>query len=120
MKFMILVKASEKSEAGVMPGPAEFQVMGAFNQEMMAAGVMVDAAGLTPTSQGARIFFDDDAKTVQEGPFGQIGELVSGFWIIDVKSKEEAMAWAMKAPNPSFGGKTNIEVRRFFDMSDFA
>ncbi|MEO8563159.1 MAG: YciI family protein [bacterium] len=119
MKFMLLVKASEQSEAGVMPTTEQFTEMGKFNEEMVNAGVMLAAEGLQASAKGARIQFDDDKKTVVDGPFAETKELIAGFWIIQVRSKEEAVQWAMRAPNPHFGGKTNIEVRQVFSPEDF-
>ena len=119
MKFMLIVKASEQSEAGVMPKTEQFVEMGKFNEELVAAGVLLAADGLQASSKGVRIMFDGDTKTVVDGPFTETKELISGFWIIQVRSKEEAIEWAKRAPNPSFGGKTNIEVRQILTAEDF-
>jgi hypothetical protein len=119
MKFMLLVKASEQSEAGVMPTTEQFTEMGKFNEELVNAGVMLAGEGLQASSKGARIEFDGNKKTVVDGPFAETKELIAGFWIIQVRSKEEAVQWALRAPNPHFGGKTNIEVRQVFDIEDF-
>ena len=119
MKFMLLVKASEQSEAGVMPTTEQFTEMGKFNEELVKAGVMLAGEGLQASSKGARIMFDGDKKTVVDGPFTETKELIAGFWIIQVRSKEEAVEWARRAPNPHFGGKTNIEVRQVFSVEDF-
>jgi hypothetical protein len=119
MKFMLLVKASEKSEAGVMPTTEQFAEMGKFNEALVNAGVLLAGEGLQSSAKGARIEFDGDKKTVVDGPFTETKELVAGFWIIQVRSKEEAVQWAMRAPNPHFGGRTNIEVRQVFTAADF-
>ena len=119
MKFMLLVKASEASEAGVMPTTEQFVEMGKFNEELVNAGVLLAGEGLQSSAKGARILFDGDKKTVVDGPFTETKELVAGFWIIQVRSKEEAVQWALRAPNPHFGGKTNIEVRQIFTAEDF-
>jgi hypothetical protein len=119
MKFMLLVKASEASEAGVVPTTEQFTEMGKFNEELVKAGVMLAGEGLQASSKGARVEFDGNKKTVVDGPFAETKELVAGFWIIQVRSKEEAVQWAMRAPNPHFGGKTNIEVRQVFTTEDF-
>jgi hypothetical protein len=119
MKFMLLVKASEASEAGVMPTTEQFVEMGKFNEELVNAGVLLAGEGLQSSAKGARVVFDGDKKTVVDGPFSETKELVAGFWIIQVRSKEEAVQWALRAPNPHFGGKTNIEVRQVFTVEDF-
>ncbi|MEO6526770.1 MAG: YciI family protein [Gemmatimonadaceae bacterium] len=119
MKFMMLVKASEQSEAGVMPTTEQFAEMGKYNEELVKAGVMLAGEGLHASSKGARIVFNGDQKTVVDGPFTETKELIAGFWIIQVKSREEAIEWAKRAPNPHFGGQTNIEVRQVFSAEDF-
>lgn len=120
MRFMMIVKANEESEAGVLPGPELLQAMGRFNQEMIDAGVLLDAAGLYPSSKGARIKFGAGKPTVIDGPFAETKELTGGFWIIQVKSKEEAIEWASRAPNPRGPNQeTDIEVRQIFEESDF-
>jgi len=119
MKFMLLVKASERSEAGVMPTTEQFVEMGKFNEELVNAGVLLAGEGLQASSKGARVEFDGNKKTVVDGPFSETKELIAGFWIIQVRSKEEAVQWALKAPNPHFGGRTNIEVRQVFTIEDF-
>jgi hypothetical protein len=118
-KFMMLVKASANSEAGVMPTTEQFAEMGKYNEELVKAGVMLAGEGLHPTSKGARIEFKGNKKTVVDGPFAETKELVAGFWIIQAKSLEEAVEWARRAPNPHFGGETNIEVRQVFSTEDF-
>ena len=119
MKFMMIVKASKDSEAGVMPSEKLIAEMGKYNEELMKAGVLVDLAGLHPTSKGTRIRFSGGKRTVTDGPFTETKELVGGFWIIQVKSREEAMEWAMRAPNPQENGDGEIEIRQFFEPEDF-
>ena len=118
-KFMMLVKASADSEAGVMPTTEQFAEMGKYNEELVKAGVMLAGEGLHPSSRGARIQFKGNQKTVVDGPFAETKELIAGFWIIQAKSLEEAVEWARRAPNPHFGGETNIEVRQVFAAEDF-
>lgn len=120
MKFMMIVKASEDSEAGKMPPAELLEAMGKFNQEMVAAGILRDAAGLKATSHGARIQFNGDDVTVEEGPFGDASSLWSGYWTIEVGSKAEAIEWARRSPNPHPGHAATIELRQFFEMADFA
>jgi len=116
----MIVKAGPDSEAGVMPGEELLAAMGKYNEELMQAGVLVDLAGLQPTSKGVRIQFTGGKRTVIDGPFAETKELIGGYWIINVKSKEEAMEWAMRAPAPHPGGNGQIEVRQFFELEDFA
>lgn len=120
MKFMLIVKASKDSEAGVMPTTEEFTEMGAFNEQLVKAGVMRDGAGLHPTSKAARVKFDGrDKRELVKGPFAGAPEtFIAGFWVIEVASREEAIGWAMRAPNPS-RGKGEIEIRQFFEAEDF-
>ena len=119
MRFMMLVKGTKASEAGVMPTPAQIAEMSAYNEELSKAGVLVDLAGLQPTSKGVKIRFSGGQQIRIDGPFSGVGDIVSGYWIINVKSPEEAIAWAMRAPNPAFGGDGEIELRRFFEPEDF-
>ena len=119
MKFMMLVKASADSEAGVMPTTEQFAEMGKYNEELVKAGVLLAADGLQSSAKGARIVFEGGKKTVVDGPFTETKELIAGFWIIQVRSREEAIEWAKRAPNPHFGGDTNIEVRQVFSAEDF-
>jgi hypothetical protein len=119
MRFMILVKASEASEAGVMPTTEQFTEMGKFNEELVNAGVLLAGEGLHSSAKGARIVFEGNHKTVVDGPFAETKELIAGFWIIEVRSREEAIEWARRAPNPHFGGDTNLEVRQIFSVEDF-
>ncbi|PYP79441.1 MAG: dehydrogenase [Gemmatimonadetes bacterium] len=116
---MMLVKASADSEAGVLPTTEQFAEMGKYNEELVKAGVMLAGEGLHPTSRGARIVFKGNNKTVVDGPFAETKELIAGFWIIQAKSLEEAIEWARRAPNPHWGGDTNIEVRQVFSTEDF-
>lgn len=121
MRFMMIVKASSDSEAGKMPSQELIDQMMKYNEELVNAGVMVDGGGLYPSSTGLRISFPaGKPKVVTDGPFAETKELVSGFWIIDVKSREEAIEWAMRAPDPNFGGgEGQIELRQMSGPEDF-
>ena len=120
MRFLIIVKATEDSEKGVMPSERLFAEMGAFHEELQKAGVLVDASGLKPTSNGWRIKYDGRKTTVVDGPFTETKELVAGYTIINVKSREEALEWTRRFPNPSVDqGKAEIEVRPFYELDDF-
>jgi len=120
MRFMIIVKASADSEAGVMPPQELFVEMAAYHEALQNAGVLVDASGLKPTSQGFRVRYDGDRRTVIDRSFTKTKELIAGYTIIDVKSRDEAVEWARKFPNPQGPGKsTYIEVRPFFELDDF-
>ena len=119
MKFMMIVKASKDSEAGVMPSEELISAMGKYNEELVKAGVLVDAAGLQPSSKGARIRFSGGKRSVIDGPFTETKELIAGYWIVKVSSREEAMEWAMLAPSPHPGEDCEIEIRQFFEMEDF-
>ena len=116
MRFMILVKASEESEAGVLPDEKILAEMGKFNEELVKAGVMLAAEGLHPSSKGARVKFEGTKRTVTDGPFSETKELVAGFWLWQVKSKEEAIEWLKRAP---FDGGTEVELRQVFEPGDF-
>ena len=117
---MVIVKASKESEAGILPDEKQLSAMGKFNEEMVKAGVMVAGEGLQATSKGARVHFSPGGKrTVIDGPFTETKELIAGYWMIDVKSKEEAISWAMRAPSPHPGEECHIEIRKVFDPSDF-
>ena len=123
MRFMVLVKANEDSEAGVMPSEHMLTEMGKFNEELVKAGVMLGGDGLHPSSNGARIEFEGDERTVVDGPFAETKELIAGYWIIQVKSKEEAIEWAKRVPfepDPKTGEEPEIELRRVFELDDFA
>jgi hypothetical protein len=121
MRFMMIVKASKDSEAGKMPGEEMLSAMGKYNEELMKAGVLVDLSGLQASSKGARVKFSGGKQTVIDGPFAETKELIAGYWIIKVKSRDEAIAWAKRAPNPAGeGNESEIEIRQFFEMEDFA
>ncbi|MFN2545502.1 MAG: YciI family protein [Actinomycetota bacterium] len=117
MRVMVLVKANEESEAGVLPSQEIIAEMGNFNEELVKAGVMLAGEGLHPSSKGVRVRFDGKERTVIDGPFAETKELVAGFWLWQVKSLEEAIEWLKRAP---FGGGTEIEVRPVFEADDFA
>ena len=116
MRFMILVKATKNSEAGVMPSQELLAAMGKYNEELVKAGVMLAGEGLHPSSKGARVKFQGGKTTVTDGPFAEAKELVAGFWLWQVKSKEEAIEWLKRAP---FDGGAEIELRQVFDPADF-
>jgi hypothetical protein len=119
MRFMVIVKASEDSEAGVLPKPEEFETMGKFNEELVDAGVLLAADGLQSSAKGARIYFDGDKRTVVDGPFAETKELIAGYWLVEMKSLEECVEWFRRCPCPSPSGQTNIEIRRVFEAEDF-
>jgi hypothetical protein len=119
MRFMILVKADKNSEAGVLPDEKLLADMGKYNEELANAGVLVSAEGLHPSSRGARVRFSGDSRTVIDGPFPETKELVAGFWIFDVKSKQEAVEWVKRCPNPFPGTESEIEIRQVFEADDF-
>ena len=120
MRFMMIVKASKDSEAGKMPSEELLSAMGKYNEELMKAGVLLDLSGLQPSSRGARIKFSGGKRTVVDGPFTESKELIAGYWIIEVKSREEAIEWAKRAPNPQREGQEGeIEIRQFFELEDF-
>ena len=116
MRFMVVVPASKESEAGVLPDTKILAEMGKFNEELVKAGVLLAGEGLHPSSKGARIKFSDGKTTVTEGPFTESKELIAGFWLIQAKSMEEAIAWMKRAP---FGGGVEIEIRQVFEAADF-
>jgi hypothetical protein len=118
MRFMVIVKATQDSEAGVMPSEELLAAMGKYNEELANAGVMVAGEGLHPSSRGARVRFSGDQRTVIDGPFAETKELIAGFWIFNVKSKEEAIEWVKKCPNP-MPGDSEIEIRQIFEAEDF-
>jgi hypothetical protein len=120
MKFMMIVKANKDSEAGVMPSEELIAAMGKYNEELMKAGALVDLAGLQPSSKGARIRFSGGKRTLVDGPFTETKELIAGYWIIQVPSREEAIRWAMRVPCPHGEDKDGeIEIRQFFELDDF-
>ena len=118
MRFIVMVKASPDSEAGVMPSQQLLAEMGKFNEELVKAGVMLEGEGLHPSSKGARIKFSGSKRTVVDGPFAETKELVAGFWIWQVRSKEEAIEWAKRCPNPT-GADGELEIRQIFEADDF-
>ena len=118
MRFMVMVKADKNSEAGVMPDEKLLAEMGNYNDELVKAGVMLAGEGLHPSSKGARVRFSGDKRTVIDGPFAETNELVAGFWIFNVKSREEAIEWVKRAPNP-MPGESEIEIRQIFEAEDF-
>jgi hypothetical protein len=118
MRFMILVKASKDSEAGVMPSQELLTKMGKFNEELAKAGVMLAGEGLHPSSKGARVRFSGGKRTVIDGPFAETKEMIAGFWIWQVKSKEEAIEWVKRCPNPH-NEDAEIEIRQIFEAEDF-
>lgn len=118
MRVMVLVKATEDSESGVMPSAELFEAMGRFNEELVEAGVMQAGEGLKPTSQGKRVAFDGPSRTVIDGPFGATGELVAGFWLWEVNDMDEAVEWVKRCPNP-MPGPSEIEIRPLYEASDF-
>jgi hypothetical protein len=119
MRFMIMVKASKESEAGVLPSPELLTAMGKYNEELVKAGVMLAGEGLQSSAKGARVRFSGNKRTVIDGPFAETKELVAGFWIFEVKSKEEAIEWVKRAPNPMPGTESEIEIRQIFEAADF-
>ena len=118
MRFMVMVKANEESEAGEMPSEEVLAAMSRYNEELVKAGVMLAGEGLHPSSNGARVKFSGEDRTVVDGPFAESKELVAGFWIFDVKSREEAIEWVKRCPNPA-GGESEIEIRQVFEAEDF-
>jgi hypothetical protein len=118
MRFMLMVKADKNTEAGVMPSEQLLSEMGKFNQELVNAGVLLAGEGLQPSSKGARVRFSGAKRTVIDGPFTESKELIAGFWLIQVKSKEEAIEWVKRCPNP-LEGESEIEIRQVFEASDF-
>ena len=118
MRFMILIKADKNSEAGVMPDHKLLAEMGAFNEQLVKAGVMLAGEGLQPSSKGARVRFSGATRSVIDGPFAETKELIAGFWIWQVKSKEEAIEWVKRCPNP-MPGESEVEIRQVFEAEDF-
>ena len=119
MRFIVMVKATKESEAGVMPSPKLLADMGKFNEELAKAGVMLAGEGLQASSKGARVKFSGAQRTVIDGPFAETKELVAGFWLWQVKSKAEAIEWVKRCPNPMPEGESVIELRQLFEPEDF-
>ena len=119
MRVMVLVKADKDSEAGVMPSEQLLTDMGKFNEELVKAGVMLAGEGLHPSSKGARVKFSGGKPAVTDGPFSETKELIAGFWMWEVKSKEEAIEWVKKCPNPMPNVESEIEIRQIFEAEDF-
>jgi hypothetical protein len=118
MRFMVIVKANKDSESGVLPDERMLAEMGKFNEELAKAGVLLAAEGLQPSSKGARVRFSGKNRTVIDGPFTEAKELIAGFWLWQVKSKEEAIEWVKRCPNP-MPGESEIEIRQVFEPDDF-
>lgn len=119
MRFMILVKANADSEAGVLPSEQLLTEMGKYNEELVKAGILLAGEGLHPSSRGVRVRFAGKERTVVDGPFAETRELLAGFWLIQVKSREEAIEWVKRIPNPD-GGESEVEIRQVFEADDFA
>ena len=119
MRVMVLVKATKESEAGEMPSTELLTEMGAYNEELVRAGIMLAGEGIHPSSKGARVKFSGDKRTVTDGPFSETKELVAGFWLWQVKSMDVALEWVKRCPNP-MEGESEIEIRQVFDAEDFA
>jgi hypothetical protein len=115
MRFMLIVKANQETEAGVLPTREEFAEMGKFNEQLVKAGVMLAGEGLQASSKGARVFFSGDQRKVVDGPFAETKELVAGFWLIQVKSKDEAIEWVKRVPFRD----GSVEIRQVFEAEDF-
>ena len=120
MRFMMIVKANKDSEAGVMPSEELLAAMAKYNEELVNAGVLVDLAGLQSSAKGFRVRFSGGKTSIIDGPFAETRELVAGYWVINVKSRQEAVDWARKIPAPHPGEECEVEVRQFFEMEDFA
>jgi hypothetical protein len=118
MRFMVMVKATQDSEAGVLPSEEMLAAMGRYNEELVKAGVMLAGEGLQPSSKGARVRFAGDSRTVVDGPFAETKELVAGFWMLQCKSLEECIEWVKRCPNP-MPGDSEIEIRQVFEAEDF-
>jgi len=118
MRFMVIVKATKNSEAGVLPSEELLTAMGKYNEELAKAGILLAGEGLQPSSKGARVRFSGPKRTVVDGPFAETKELIAGFWMWKVKSKEEAIEWVRRCPNP-MPGDSEIEIRQVFEAEDF-
>jgi len=119
MRFMVIVRASKDSEAGVLPSEELLATMGKYNEELMKAGVLLAGEGLQPSSKGARVRFSGSKRTVTDGPFVETKELIAGYWLWQVNSKEEAIEWVKRCPNPMPGSEAEIEIRQVFELEDF-
>ena len=119
MRFMVMVKATPESEAGLMPSEKLLTEMGKFNEELVKAGVLLAGEGLHPSSKGARIRFSGASRTVTDGPFTETKELVAGFWLLQVQSRDEVVEWMKRCPNPNEHGDGEIEIRKVFEAEDF-
>jgi len=119
MRCMVMVRATHASEAGEMPSQALLEAMGAFNEELVKAGVMLAGEGLKPSAEGARVRYAGKTRTVIDGPFSETKELVAGFWLWQVRSLEEAIEWARRCPNPFEGGESELEIRPLYEAEDF-
>ena len=119
MRFMIIGKATKESEAGILPAPEAMAAMQKYNEELVKAGILLAAEGLSASSKGARVKFSGDKRIVMDGPFTEAKELIAGFTIIQVKSLEEAIEWVKRAPNLSPNGETEVEIRKVMDVEDF-
>lgn len=120
MRFMAMVRATEASESGALPDPELLAEMGKFNEELVKAGVLLAGEGLQPSAKGARVRFSGAKRTVIDGPFSETKELIAGFWLLQVKSKEEAIEWIKRSPSPFPGVESEIEIRQVFEAEDFA
>jgi hypothetical protein len=118
MRFMLIVKATKESEAGIMPSTELLTAMGKYNEELVKAGVLLAGEGLHPSSRGARVRFQGHSRTVVDGPFAETRELIAGFWLVQLKSIEEAIEWVKRCPNP-MEGESEIEIRQVFEAEDF-
>jgi hypothetical protein len=118
MRFMVMVRANKDTEAGVMPEERLLAEMGRYNEELVKAGIMLAGEGLHPSSKGARVRFSGASRTVIDGPFAETKELIAGFWLLQVKSLEEAIEWVKRCPNP-LDGESEIEIRQVFEAEDF-
>jgi hypothetical protein len=119
MRFMMIVKASKESEAGVMPSEELLDAMTRYNEELEKAGVLIEGAGLHPSSEGVRIRFSQGRKTRIDGPFAETKELIAGYWLIQTRSRDEAIAWAMRIPSPHGEADGEVEIRQLFELEEF-
>ena len=119
MRFMVIVRATKNSEAGILPTETLLADMGKFNQELAKAGVLLAGEGLQPSSNGARVKFSGSKRTVVDGPFTEVKELIAGFWLWQVKSREEAIEWVKRCPHPMPGEDAEIEIRQLYEAEDF-